>query len=203
MPPLAIAAEAPPGWVEADVPRPQLSESTGATWTTFHAWRSPDDDAAMSAGCAGAPIPGWVEDMRPSISGRTVALAGAAAERIVGHPVETGDGSEGALVIREVGGGPTIGNARTFLGFEGSNVESCFVVCAARKSPNAASSACNEVVVHASLSGSDPAPRPSLVLRAVTWAVHHPSGSAAGFAVVTVLAGMLAIATRRKPRSRG
>lgn len=141
--------------------------------------------------------------MRPAFAARGVALAGATASGIVGFGVETfddaGDGREW-LGLRATGGGPTVGHARTFLGFGGTNAHACFVVCAG---PNGAPPACNEVVVRARLEGSDAPPEPGLSLRAVTWAVHHPSTSATAFGAATLLAAVLAVVTRRKPRARG
>jgi hypothetical protein len=168
-------------------------------WTSWSAWRSPEKDGALVAACYVAPVPGWVEDMRPAFSGRVVSLAGATGARIAGFGVETFPDGE-VLGLRASGGGPTIGHVKTFLGFGGTNAHSCFVVCAG---PNAAPPACTEVVVQTRLVGGDAPPPPGLALSTVTWAVHHPSTTATTFAVVTLLGAVLAIATRRKPRARG
>lgn len=197
-----VVAEAPPAWVAADVARPAIAESSGASWSSWSASRAPDDGAAMVAACVAAPVPGWVDDMRPAFAARTVALAGATAERIVGFPVEASDAGE-RLALHPVGRAePVLGAARTFLGFDDAHAATCFVVCAARREPNAASTACNEVVMRARLEGGGPPPRPGVALRAVTWAVHNPRPTALAFGVTTVLAGVLAVATRRKPRGR-
>lgn len=195
----SVAVGAPPAWVVAEIARPALSESSGATWASWNAWRSPEKDAALVAACYAAPVPGWVEDMRPAFSGRVVALAGATGAQITGFAVETFPEGD-ALGLRAAGGGPTVGFTKTFLGFGGTNAHSCFVVCAAA---NVAPPACNEVVVEARLVGGDAPPQPGLALATVTWAVHHPSTTATAFAAVTVLGAVLAIATRRKPRARG
>ena len=183
----------------ADIARPALSESSGATWSSWNAWRSPEKDAAFVTGCYAAPVPGWVDDMRPAFEGRVLSLAGATAAQITGFAVEAFPDGE-AHGLRAAGGGPTVGYTRTFLGFGGTNAHSCFAVCAA---PNAAPPACNEVVVRTRLVGGDAPPKPGLALSTVTWAVHHPSTTATAFAVVTLLGAVLAIATRRKPRARG
>lgn len=137
--------------------------------------------------------------MRPAFSGRVVSLAGATAAQISGFAVETFPEGD-ALGLRAAGGGPTVGFTKTFLGFAGTNVHSCFVVCAGA---NAAPAPCNEVVVQTRLVGGDAPPQPGLALRAVTWAVHHPSTTATAFGAVTLLGAVLAVVTRRKPRARG
>ena len=194
-----VAAEAPSAWVATDVARPPLAESSGASWSSWNAWRSGEKDATLVTGCFAAPVPGWVEDMRPAFNGRVVSLAGATGAQISGFAVETFPEGE-ALGLRAAGGGPTVGFTRTFLGFGGTNVHSCFVVCAGT---NAAPPVCNEVVVRTRLVGGDAPPQPGLALSTVTWAVHHPSTTATGFAAVVVLGAVLAITTRRKPRARG
>jgi hypothetical protein len=141
--------------------------------------------------------------MRPAFSARTVSLAGATASEIAGFAVETFDDAASGdwLGLRAAGGGPTLGHARTFMGFEGTHAHSCFVVCAS-PFPNEPGPACNEVVVHARLEGGDAPPQPGLALGAVTWAVHHPNNTASAFAAALVLGAVLAIVTRRKPRAR-
>jgi hypothetical protein len=200
-----IAADAPPAWVAAEITRPPLADSSGASWASWNGWRSPAKDAVLVTACVAAPVPGWVEDMRPAFSARAVALAGATASQIAGFGVETFADAEGNadwLGLRATGGGPTLGHARTFLGFGGTNAHACFVVCAS-PNPNGAALSCNEVVVHARLEGGDAPPQPGVALRAVTWGVHHPSTAAMAFAAATLLGAVLAVVTRRKPRARG
>ncbi len=197
-----VVAEPPAAWVAADVARPPIAESTGASWSSWSASRSPGDEAAMVRACVAAPVPGWVEDMRPALANRTVALAAATAERVTGFPIETADAGAW-LALHPVGRTePVLGATRTFLGFEGDSAFGCFVVCAARRQPNAAAAPCNEVVVRAQLEGGSPPPRPGVALRTVTWAVHNPRPTALAFGAVAVLAGAAAVATRRKPRAR-
>jgi len=202
LPAPVLETEAPSAWVAADVARPPLAESSGATWASWNAWRSPTKEApagTLVSACIAAPVPGWVDDMRPAFAARGVSLAGATAGTIAGFGVETFDDGD-TFGLRAAGGGPTIGHARTFLGFGGTNVHSCFVVCGG---PNGEPSACTEVVVRARLEGGDVPPRPGILLGAVTWAVHHPSTTATAFAAVVLLGAVVAIATRRKPRARG
>jgi hypothetical protein len=195
----AVAVEAPSGWAAADVARPPLAESSGARWVSWNAWRSPEKDGALAVACYAAPVPGWVDDMRPAFSGRAISLAGATAAQITGFAVETFPEGE-VLALRAAGGGKTVGFTNTFIGFGETNVHSCFVVCAG---PNAAPTACNEVVVRTRLVGGDAPPQPGIALSAVTWAVHHPSTTATAFGAAVLLGAVLAVATRRKPRARG
>ena len=199
-----VVVEAPPAWVAADVARPAIATSTGASWSSWAAMRSPADDAAIVTACVEAPVPGWVEDMRPAFVARTVALAGATAERIASVPTEVTDAGD-HLALRPVGRAePVLGGARTFLGFDRESAFTCFAVCAARspEPANATAAACNEVVVRARLDGGTLPPRPGVALRAVTWAVHNPRPTSLAFGAATVLVGALAVATRRKPRAR-
>lgn len=193
-----VAAEAPSAWVAADVARPPLAESSGASWASWRTMRSPEGDATLVTACVAAAVPGWVDDMRPAFSARAVSLAGATASTIAGFGVETFDDGD-MLGLRAVGGGPTVGHAKTFLGFGGTNAFSCFAVCAART--NATASGCNEVMVQTRLEGGGAPPEPGLSLRAVTWGVHHPSTTACAFGAATLLSAVLAVVMRRKPRS--
>ena len=45
----------------------------------------PSPSRRCSLGCVATPIPGWVDDMRPTVDARTVALLDASAERVVGR----------------------------------------------------------------------------------------------------------------------
>jgi hypothetical protein len=180
---------------------PPLAEGSGASWVQENAWRSPDGEATLATGCVATPVPGWVEDMRPQVAARTVALAGAVAERAVGAPVDArSGGGEGVLVLRPVSDleGPPVGSARTFVGFDGPSVVTCFAVCVA---PSGAP-ACEDALRSARLERSTPPPPPGAGLRLVTAAVHHPTESAAALGGAILLAASLGIALRKKPRLR-
>lgn len=194
----------PLGWVVADVVRPMIAESAGASITEWRASRSVDEHAVLVTGCVATPIPGWVEDMRPAVEARTTALAGATAERITGVPMDARIDGAGGLVLRMASdlGGPVVGRARTFVGFDSSRVFTCFATCVVReKSLIYNGLGCESAVAEARLEGSMAAPDPGLALRGVTWAVHHPQPAAIGGGFVVLLAGILAVVTRRKPRS--
>jgi hypothetical protein len=195
-------------WLDAssDVAQPPIaSGGSGSTFTQWKALGSAPPSApgeTLLLGCAATPVPGWVEDMRPTVDDRTRALTNACAERMVGAPVEARETS-GHLALRLAGtpeDGPQVGLARTFVGFGEHQVFTCFALCASKKP--GATRTCDAVVLAAHLEGSMPPPPPGLVLGAATWAVHHPSEALVGGAVVVLTLGAIAVAFRRRPRSR-
>jgi hypothetical protein len=197
----AVLAEPPPGWVEAaEIPRPPLGDAADATFLSFRAHRSPDGREARVLACVAAPIPGWVEDMRPSLEGRGVALAGAAAQRAAGRPIDARPEGD-HLVLRIAGGGPEpIGAARTFLGFsDDRRVVTCLAVCARTDD---ALGDCVARVEEVRFTPGAPPPAPGAALSAVTWAVHHPGRTATTAGVLATAAAVLALVTRRRPRTR-
>jgi len=232
---VVVEAEPPAGWVAAEIAQPPLASGSGASFVGWRAWRARagsgasaesagragDGEAALVTACAVTPIPGWVEDMRAAVTYRTTALAAAAAERVVGAPVEareTGDmpeapaapgGSSGRYALRVAGapeGAASVGVARTFVAFDGDRVATCFAVCAESGSGSGSGPrgprACDASVAAGRIAGGTAPPRPGLVVGAVTWAVHHPERSAVGAAVALSALAVLAVAARRKPRSR-
>lgn len=196
-----VDVELPPSWIALTLATPPLAEGSGASWTQHNAWRSADARATLSVGCVATRVPGWVEDMRPQISARTVALAGAAAERATGTPMDARD-ENGELALRAVSdlSGPVLGHARTFLGFDGPRVVTCFATCVAR-TPRPVLG-CEEALSSARLVAGTPPPPPGVVLALVTSAVHHPSESAAAAAAAILVFATLGIVLRRKPRHR-
>jgi hypothetical protein len=207
----SVATEPPPGFIEAatEVAPPSIGgrdSPAGSVFTQWDASRSPATKQTLLVGCVSTPIPGWVEDMRPTVDYRTVALLDAAAERVVGVPVETRDAS-GHFSLRPVGapeGAPFVGIGRTFVGFGAHDVVTCFAACVVPKGSAAAMTprTCDASVLAARLQG-DRAPPPSgVVLGALTWAVHHPGAAATWGAVLTFALGVVAVASRRRPRSR-
>lgn len=176
----------------ADVPPPKISDSAGAEIADFAAFR--EGPATITHGCVATPIPGWVEDMRPAVEGRTVALAGASAALASGHPIDARSDGHGGFALRAVSHleEPPIGNAKTFVGFDNGHVFTCFATCIGAP--------CRAAVEDARLEGSAPPPRPGLALGAVTWAVHHPRPFAAGAGILFIVAGILAVVLRRRPR---
>lgn len=197
----SVSFEPPAGWKAAELERPTIAEGTGATLTQWAAYRSPVADETFVAGCVGTPIPGWVEDMRPPVEARTTALLGAAAAKITGAPVDV-RGAGAVFELRpasDVGGAP-IGTGRTFIGFEEARVLTCFAACATRRTASEGR-ACDGAVAAARLEDGRSPPPPGLALRGATWAVHHPRPTALAACGVILLAGILAVGLRRRPRS--
>jgi hypothetical protein len=204
----SVAAELPPGWVEvaSEVPRPPIGAGSGSVFTQWQAWRSPRTNETLLLGCVATPIPGWVDDMRPSVDARTVSLMNASVERVVGFPVETRDLS-GDFALRPVGspeGTPWVGIGRTFVGWSDRDVVTCFSACAASTHDNRADvrRICDPNVLASRLEGGRPPPPSGLALGAVTWAVHHPTTSVRWGAALVFALGVVTVASRRKPRSR-
>ena len=84
-------------------------------------------------GCVATPIPGWVDDMRPTVDARTIALLDASAER-AGVPVETRDAS-GHFSLRPVGapeGAPFVRDRPYVRRLGEHDVVTCFAACVRR-----------------------------------------------------------------------
>ena len=207
----ALATDPPPGFVEAaaTVPQPAIGgrdSPSGSVFTQWNAWRSPATRQTLLLGCVATPIPGWVEDMRPTVDARTLGLHDASVERVVGAPIEA-RAAPGHLGLRAVGapeGAPLVGIGRTFVGFGEHDVLTCFAACAVPKDGAAANAAraCDASVLAARLEGDRPAPPSGIVLGGLTWAVHHPATAVTWAGVLTFALGVVAVASRRRPRSR-
>jgi hypothetical protein len=200
MPLPAVVADPPAHFAPSEIDAPPLDPASGSTRTQGRAWRSVDG-ATFLVGCVASPIPGWLEDMRPAVEARSLAVAGAATGAAIGTPVgavRAGD----AFDLRSAAApdGPVLGRARTFLGFEGESVSICFAVCAAQRA--GAWDGCRGALAGARLQGGGPAPAPGVALRGVAWAVHHPRHAGGGAAALAAVLAALAIVTRRTPRSR-
>jgi hypothetical protein len=204
--PAVIVADPPAEWRPAEVTPPRIAESAGAELASWRASRDPMSETTLVTGCVATPVPGWVDDMRPSVEARTVALAGAVAEKITGRPIDARpDGNMSSLLhLRSAADldrdPPPIGAARALVGFDERRVFTCFATCVARGSEETVSR-CADLARQARLVGSQAPPSPGIALRAVTWAVHHPRPAAFGFAVAAAAAFVTAVAARRRPRS--
>jgi hypothetical protein len=207
----SVATEPPTGFIDAatEVAQPSIGgrdSPSGSVFTQWDASRSPTTKQTLLLGCVATPIPGWVEDMRPTVDARTISLLNASAERVVGVPVETRD-TAGHFSLRPVGapeGAAFVGIGRTFVGFGEHDVVTCFAACVVPKAAalGTAPGACDASVLAARLEG-DRAPPPSgIVLGALTWAVHHPAAAVTWGGVLTFALGVVAVASRRRPRSR-
>ncbi len=129
-----VALVEPIGWSEAaDVAPPRITSS--ATLTSFRALVAPGGDAVLVRGCVASSIPGWVEDMRPAIEARTLALVGAATEKATGFPMDArrdpGRPEDRVFALRPAArlDEPRIGIGRPFVGFDDAHVLTCFAAC--------------------------------------------------------------------------
>lgn len=193
------------GWadVSSEVAQPPVaSGGSGSAFTQWSAKRSPSASETLLLGCVATPIPGWVEEMRATVNRRTVALTSASAERLIGGPVEVHNQND-YLSLRRTdapAGTPHAALARTFVGFTDHQVSTCFALCG---SPDARPSrACDALVLGAQLEGSMRPPPPGVFLGALQWAVQHPSPALASGGALVLAASAIAVAFRRKPRSR-
>jgi hypothetical protein len=207
----SVATEPPTGFIDAatDVAQPSIGgrdSPSGSVFTQWDASRSPATRQTLLLGCVATPIPGWVDDMRPTVEARTVSLLNASAERVVGVPVETRDAA-GHFALRPVGtaeGAAFVGIGRTFVGFGEHDVVTCFAACVVPKAAalGTASRACDASVLAARLEGDHAPPPSGVMLGALTWAVHHPSASVTWGGALTFALGVVAVVSRRRPRSR-
>ena len=211
---VTVYAEPLVGATPTEVKGPALGGGSDAALVQWTATRSGEGDVLL-LGCVATPIPGWVEDMRPSIEGRNLGFAISSAERLVGGDVEPRPElgylallAPGSAAPRSAIAGElprtSIGISRTFLGFSAaSEVVTCFATCA---TPHAVAHAgprtCDESVTRAHLSGEVAPPPAGLALGATTWAIHHSGAALAWAAALTICLGAVAIVTRRRPRSR-
>lgn len=187
-----------PAWEVIALPRPGLGEGADVAYTSYEARRKEPNGPTLVNGCAAAPVPGWVEDMRLPVEHRGMNLLVVSAQIAMGDPV--GTKSEPEEMFSLWADGRRVGTARLGLGFdEGPRVFTCWLVCT-QKDGNTA--ACDDVVRTARFDQGLPPPPPGAALSVVTWAVHHPRVSAPVAGVVVVVLGALAVVLRKKPRAR-
>ncbi|MDB4945681.1 MAG: hypothetical protein JWP97_5215 [Labilithrix sp.] len=190
--------------------RPALGGGADAALVDLSGHRVDRGDLLVSA-CVATPIPGWVEDMRPSIEGRLAAFAITSAERLAGGDLEARP-LPGAMALfpRGVAGAAPVGFTRTFLGFaEGPRVVTCFATCLRPVGAVPASSlslppsprACDASVAGARLESAPP-PAPGVALASIAWAIHHPHPALLWAGISSLALAGLAMAWRKRPRSR-
>lgn len=207
----SVATEPPPGFSEATavVAQPSIGgrdSPSGSIFTQWNAWRAPTTKETLLLGCVATPVPGWVEDMRPTVEARTLSVLDASAERVVGAPIEA-RALAGHFALRTVGapeGAASVGIGRAFVGFGEREVVTCFAACVVPKNDADATTArsCDASVLSAQLKGDREPPRPGIVLGALTWAVHHPGTAVTWGGIAAFALGVVAVASRRRPRSR-
>jgi hypothetical protein len=172
---------------------------------TWSAWQAPGDGTArVVAACVGTDLRTWTREANPLALERLEATVGATLIRLelpgalrVTREVQAGVVTEQWLVGE--GNEPT--TARTFLGFTSpggeAHVVGCFVLCAP------SSPACDETMrVAAPTTAFVPPPQPNAALRALLLAVHHSRATALGAIALFVVAGVVAVWQRPRPRRK-
>lgn len=193
-------------WSAASPPLPPR----GVEVLTFDAREASDGSAGVYvASCLATEIPGWVEEARPFVAARVhglaAHLAGVAASEVVAlRPL----GPDGLLGVAPVAPGPAvsdaIGTARTFIGFDGARLVTCGATCVRRPHERGAPGPafCEAALASLRLEGTTAPPPPGLLLGMVADAVQHPSDVVGGACGAAFLLACVAIATRRRPRTR-
>lgn len=209
MPPGAGVVVTPPaGAVALDAAalapiRPALGGGSEATLAQLDGHRDGAGDLLLAA-CVATPIPGWVEDMRPSIEGRLAAFAITSAEKLVAGELEARPAPGGMVLFpRGATAAPPVGVTRTFLGFRADHqVLTCFATCATpAAAPPHVARACDASVAAARLESAPPPP-PGIVLASTTWAIHHPHPTMAWAGITCLALAAVAMGWRKRPRSR-
>lgn len=155
-------------------------------------------DARLVAECFAARVPGWSAELRGPIEGRTVAMLAATAERRLGAGVRVDhDVLAGELTLRATDDGRPLGHGRTLLGFDGDEAHTCYVACVARDA-----APCGGAVESSTLQGGTSAPPPGLLLASAEGVVAHPRAAAVGLVGLSMTLGVIAVLSRRRPRTR-
>jgi hypothetical protein len=173
-----------------------LSETPQITLEAWHV--DADGPAMLVSACFGGRAGSWLpeadEVALQKLSQITLSTAIRAGLDVSMRPVA--DAREGAVRTQTLDGEGL--RAKTLLGFEpGGVAHGCFALCV-RGGPS-----CREAADHSRLEGTlvEP-PAPSVSMRALSWAVHHPAHAAAAIALVFVLGGIAAIFTRKRVRAQ-
>jgi hypothetical protein len=202
-----VRAVLPSSWHPFELEPPPLSAASGARFDSWMAMRDVAGTPVFAAGCVATRIPGWVEDMRPSAEARVTGLAATTASRLLRRATHVVAERDGLLALRDPQSESSAvdGFARTFLGFDESRLYACVAVCASRNDVTAPATDANEcarVIFDARLEGSHAPPRPGPMLAGVSAAVHHPWHALITALGLVLLIAILAIVTRRRPRSQ-
>ncbi len=187
---------------------PDVSASPRARVASWAAWRSGDGAAHLVAACFDVTTGGWTPDadgiargkLHETIAGVAVRAGGA------GELLVTETHAEPSVTSRTYAGraGPdgatrTARSAQGFVAAPEPTLASCFALCVDRASP----ARCDEAIRSARFSRDFvPPPAPGFALRALSALVHHPDVTAWGGATLLVALGVLAIATRKRPKRR-
>jgi hypothetical protein len=210
-----VVLAVPEGWTEAPLPAPDPSQTSGIRVLAWKAWApsAKGGDAgshpgSLVAGCFGADLGTWTPEAEPFVLERLGAMVSSTAIRATGVGecrVESTVHEGGFTTQRIVGAGEAEHqlSARTFLGFvEGEHAASgrlvgCLALCASDL-PH-----CERSVDGATVSAVFvPSPEPTLSVRAVVAMAHHPGTTLATALGGSLLLGLAAVLTRRRPRTK-
>jgi hypothetical protein len=204
----------PRGWAILSLPPPSLASAEEVHILQWQAWApaspegAPTGSSALVAACMAADTSSWTPEAEPIVLERLGAVVSSTALRVarVGERrVASAEHTGTSTTERIEGTGDAAGQiaARTFLGFvdAGDGAAGLLVGCFALCTKDLA--ACGPSVEHATVAAEFvPAPRPTLAVRAVVVMAHHPSITAFSALIFALLAGVVAVVTRRRPRTK-
>jgi hypothetical protein len=195
----------PQEWAPCVVARPELAKGGGVSVDAWSAWSDPNAAAHAVHGCLGTDLGTWTDELGPFALERVAATMSTVATKL------TGTTSLRAETVQHLGNVTTQSFAsagddahvvgRTFLGFastpRGPRIEGCFILCAPT------TPTCDEALDAATPNAAFvPAPATSPPLRALVFGVHHPLAVAITLLSALCVLGVVAIVTRRRPRTK-
>jgi hypothetical protein len=204
----------PRDWAPTSIAPPDLASTTQVHILAWQAWAPTTEPGASArpgslvAACFTGETGGWTPEAEPVVLDRLGAVVSSTAVRVGGvgaRRVASTEHTGASTSEHIVGAGDAEGRlvARTFLGFvdagDGSAgpLVGCFALCTRDLA------ACEPSVEKATMVASFvPAPQPTLAVRAIVAMAHHPSVTAASALTFSILAGVVALVTRRRPRTK-
>lgn len=209
--PFRVSLEGTGHWAPGGAEPLDLSRSSPRATLAFFEARTSAEGARAVAACTTLELSGWLEEIRPIAEDRLEGLAAGTFVKAVGRapdwtrrtavPSETRAGVSRIELVPKDSAGDRGGSGALFLGFSGDSspkVVACFAVCAPRDRDGPS---CHAERARFEGPFVDPPP-PTLPLRALASAVHHPrEASAAGGALALALA-TLYVRGRPRPRVR-
>jgi hypothetical protein len=211
---IGVDLPVPRGWTAFALAPPSLASAEAirvlewGTWAPASAEGAPAGASALVAACFAGDASSWTPEAEPIVLERLGAVVSSTALRVarVGERRVASTEHTGTETTERIeGAGDAAGQiaARTFLGFvdagEGSAglLVGCFALCTKDLA------ACGPSVERATVAAPFvPAPKPTLTVRAVVAMAHHPSVTAFSALTFALLAGVVAVATRRRPRTK-
>ena len=210
-PPFRASLEETSTWAAGGAEPLDLSRSSPRATLAFFEARTSAEGARAVAACTTIELTGWLEEIRPLAEDRLEGLAAGALVKATGRTpdwmrrtpaqAETRDGVSRIELVPKDSAGDRGASGALSLGFSADSspkVVACFAVCAPREQGGPSCHA-----ERARFEGPFVAPPPpTLPLRALASAVHHPrEASAAGGALALALA-TLYVRGRPRPRAR-